>query len=255
MSLQLPSLDEVKALLEGRGGYHGKRPYPTPPGPSRLPALPVGVWNDGLVPLLARRDLIRLASASKALRELAHEWPVDLGRVPPDQLETALRLSPGAVRVVIDGYPGVDDGDLEYEEEGPVEVDEARMMQVLERGQRLRTVETRGLDATPVFMLSWARRLPCLEASCVILKDREQNIALHRGLLVNLRELSADLSGAKDDVPFLLDSLSCLSLCKHLRRLRLTGTIGRVLRGGRGQRALGGVAGGVHSPLPPPSSP
>jgi hypothetical protein len=191
------------------------------PRPSHLTAIPTVVWKDCLAPLLKVKDLLHLASTCKALRELAHEWPVDdLGHVDPDRLQHALRLFPKATRVVIARRVNEGEGG------GAVPVKEAEMMRVLqERGQSLRAVETGDLDPTPVFMLSWADRLPNLQASSIQLRRLEGRVALRRGLLSNLRELSMDMGGSddEDDLGDMIQSLESLLLCRHLRRLTLTG--------------------------------
>jgi hypothetical protein len=214
---------------------HGKRLYASAPGPCPLTHLPPDgrvVWTECLAPLLAVKDLVSLASTCKALRGLAHEWPVDLDRVAPTELEAALGVFPRATRVVITGtLPDQD------EEEDPADaplvvlVDEAEMMRVLEeRGQGLITVETSSVNATPVFLLSWGNRLPGLRVSSLYLKLREERTALRRGLLVNMVDLSVDLGyffeyDDIDELIEMIESLQYLQLCPLLAHLTLRGPV------------------------------
>jgi hypothetical protein len=150
---------------------------------------------------------------------------VDLDRVDPEGLEDALALFPHATRVVITGT--LAEGDAAAEARGWVWVDEAEMMRVLEeRGRSLRTVETINVNTTPVFLLSYANRLPSLQASSLHLRVHEEMTSFRRGLLVNLMELSVDLGEYHYeymDIPDVVESLEHLQLCPLLARLTLKG--------------------------------
>jgi hypothetical protein len=196
-------------------------------------ALPLSVWQDHLRPLLSVVEAVRLSAVCKALRVMVRGWPMDLGTINLENLESALACFPAAegFQTSFEAALGADD------ERQKVELlrqygGTLKHVDMFDEGEQLLLSAVRA-GALPRLSFYWfdlessAHRqilsdglLRRLEDVNVDMKasDREQLAALaHLRHLPHLRSLHVSLSGPPDAVfrpfpVFIPPSLKCLIL-------------------------------------------
>jgi hypothetical protein len=213
--------------------------HPLPPqaiaiGGASLPSqLSPSILRECLLPLLPVRELLRLSTTCKALRDLIRSCPTDLGDVWPEDLPAALRsfTTPTAFHLLSRPTAGLDHGQL-------TEV-------LTERGGSLERItwDWEAIDPAPLHSALRAGLLPRLTTFQLDMGEEQDCVLIIEGRLTGMRKLSlfnVDINPALLSLLEECASLTSLSLSSFidpiepflpptLRELRVTGEDGHLL--------------------------
>jgi hypothetical protein len=183
-------------------------------------SIPVGVWEDHLLPLLMSKDAARLGRTCKVLRGVAREHFKDLGKFKLRKLQAALTSFPRARTVVLE------DSYEEWDDKGRRELLDWLCEE--ERGSYLEAMTAEGLYSGG---RSWIHEAVLSGAvpsiKCVDAGHPFEREALTEGLLGGVQELRIDLvlfgddDDDDDDVAPQLEALGLVAELPALAKLEV----------------------------------